>query len=376
MTKNKIKFDIPLLDLKRQNQALKKDLHRAALQVIDSGSYILGTATQQFEKSFGKFVGSKHTVGVGSGTDALVFGLLAAGVKPGDEVVVPSFTFMSSALAILHIGAIPVFCDVELDTYTMDPASLRSAISKKTKAVMVVQLFGQTADMDAIQKICKKHKLAIIEDACQAHGAKWRGVQAGVLGDAASFSFYPTKNLGGLGDGGALTTQKTAYYEKVLQFRNLGRASMAVTTYEEIGWTSRLDSLQAGLLEAKLTHLHAWNEKRRIIAKTYLRELEDLGLGLPQERKHGHHVYHLFVIRVPGGLRDELKAYLAEQGIRTGIYYEKSIHQQPLLKKYQHRKVALKNTEQLSSEVLALPIYPGLTAAEQKHICRTICDFF
>ncbi len=376
MTKNKMKFDIPLLDLKRQNQAFKKDLHRAALQVIDSGSYILGTATQQFEKSFGKFVGAKHTVGVGSGTDALVFGLLAAGVKPGDEVVVPSFTFMSSALAILHIGAVPVFCDVELDTYTMDAASLQSAISKKTKAVMVVQLFGQTADMDAIKKICKKYKLAIIEDACQAHGAKWRGVQAGVLGDAASFSFYPTKNLGGLGDGGALTTSHASFYEKVLQFRNLGRASMAVTTYEEMGWTSRLDSLQAGLLEAKLKHLHAWNEKRRSIAKTYLRELADLGLGLPEERKNGHHVYHLFVIRVPGGLRDELKAYLAEQGIRTGIYYEKSIHQQPLLKKHRHRKVDLKNTEQLSSEVLALPIYPGLTTAEQRHICRTIQEFF
>lgn len=376
MTKNKKVFDIPLLDLKRQNQSLKKELHRAALQVIDSGSYILGTATQQFEKSFGTFVGSKYTIGVGSGTDALVFGLLAAGVKPGDEVVVPSFTFMSSALAVLHIGAVPVFCDVELENYTMDASSLQSAISKKTKAVMVVQLFGQTVDMDAIQKICKKHKLAIIEDACQSHGAKWRGVQAGLLGDAASFSFYPTKNLGGLGDGGAFTTKHASYYEKVLQFRNLGRASMAVTTYEEIGWTSRLDSLQAGLLEVKLKHLHAWNEKRRVIAKTYLRELADLGLGLPAERKHGHHVYHLFVIRVPGGLRDELKAYLAEQGIRTGIYYEKSIHQQPLLKRYRHRKVSLKNTEQLSSEVLALPIYPGLTAAEQKHVCRTIQDFF
>lgn len=376
MTKNKKKFDIPLLDLKRQNGGLKKQLHSVAAEVIDSGAYILGPETQKFEKSFGAFVGSKYCVGVGSGTDALVFGLLAAGVNVGDEVVVPSFTFMSSALAIMHMGAVPVFCDVEVETYTLDPASLKKAISKKTKAVMVVQLFGQTANMDAIGKICKKHKLKIIEDACQAHGATWRGVKAGMLGDAAAFSFYPTKNLGGLGDGGALTTKHQIVYDQVLQFRNLGRASMAVTTYEEIGWTSRLDSLQAGMLNVKLKSLSGWNKARQNLAKVYLRELKGLGLGLPEVRKHGSHVYHLFVIRVPQGKRDALKTFLADQGIRTGIYYEKSIHQQPLLKSYPHRKVSLKNTEQLSKEVLALPLFPGLTTQEQKHICQSVKRFF
>ena len=376
MTKNKSNgSDIPLLDIQRQNQSLKKQLHRAATETIDSGSYILGSATQQFEKEFGAFVGAPHTIGVGSGTDALIFGLLAAGVKPGDEVVVPSFTFMSSALAILHIGAVPVFCDVEYQYYTLDPDSLQKAISKKTKAVMVVHLFGQTASMDEIIKICGKSKIKIIEDACQAHGAAWRNKKAGILGDSAAFSFYPTKNLGGLGDGGVLTTAHSHVYNQVLQMRNLGRASMAVTTYDEMGWTSRLDSVQAALLSVKLKKLNTWNAARRKIAAVYNRELNGIGLGLPDERPQARHVYHLYVIRVPQGKRNALKNYLTEQGIRTGIYYEKGIHEQPLLKKHAYRKTSLSTTEKLSAEVLALPIFPGLTAAEQKHVCRSICAF-
>ncbi len=376
MTKNKnLSTDIPLLDIKLQNQSLKKELHRAATEIIDSGAYILGAATQKFEQEFGNFVGSAHTIGVGSGTDALIFGLLAAGVRPGDEVVVPSFTFMSSALAIMHIGAVPVFCDVEYQYYTIDPESLKKAISQKTKAVMVVHLFGQTANMDAVSKICKKSKIKIIEDACQAHGAAWKNKKAGMLGDSAAFSFYPTKNLGGLGDGGILTTPYQSVYNQVLQMRNLGRATMAVTTYDELGWTSRLDSVQAAMLSVKLKKLNSWNDARRKIAGIYDRELKDLGLGLPEERTHGKHVYHLYVIRVSGGRRNALKNYLAENGIRTGIYYEKGIHEQPLLKKYRHRKTALTVTEKLSSEVLALPIFPGLKVAEQKHICRSIRTF-
>ena len=377
MTKSKISDSvIPLLDIQRQNQSLKKQLHRAATETIDSGSYILGTATQKFEKDFGAFIQAPYVVGVGSGTDALVFGLLAAGVKPGDEVVVPSFTFMSSALAILHIGAVPVFCDVEVQHYTLDPAALKKSISKKTKAVMVVHLFGQTANMDEISKICKKANIKIIEDACQAHGATWRNKKAGMLGDSASFSFYPTKNLGGCGDGGILTTASKTVYEQVLKLRNLGRSSMAVTTYEEIGWTSRLDSLQAALLSVKLKKLNQWNSARRKIASTYHRQLKGLALGLPEERTHAQHVYHLYVIRVPNGRRNALKDYLLANGIRTGIYYEKGIHEQPLLKKYHHRKSDLSVTQKLSSEVLALPIYPGLKSKEQLHICNSIQDFF
>lgn len=377
MTKSKVlSAEIPLLDIKRQNQSLKKQLHRAATETIDSGSYILGTATQQFEKDFGAYIQAPYSIGVGSGTDALVFGLLAAGVKPGDEVVVPSFTFMSSALAILHIGAIPVFCDVEYEHYTLDPIALKKSISKKTKAVMVVHLFGQTANMDEISKICNKSKIKIIEDACQAHGATWKNKKAGMLGDSASFSFYPTKNLGGLGDGGMLTTPNKSVYDSVLKMRNLGRSSMAVTVYEEIGWTSRLDSLQAALLNVKLKKLNEWNIARSKIATTYNRELKNLAIGLPGERSQGKHVYHLYVIRVPNGHRNALKDYLVEKGIRTGIYYEKGIHQQPLLRKYKHRKTSLAVTEKLSSEVLALPIFPGLTAQEQKYICTSIHSFF
>lgn len=369
-------MDIPLLDIQRQNHSLKKKLHQAALSVIDSGAYILGAETQKFEKDFGAWIGASHAVGVGSGTDALVFGLLAAGVGQGDEVVVPSFTFMSSALAILHIGAIPVFCDVEYEHYTLDPKALEKAISKKTKAVMVIHLFGQTANMDGISRIAKKFKLKIVEDACQAHGAEWRGKKAGVLGDSGAFSFYPTKNLGGLGDGGVLTTTNAQVYEKVLQYRNLGRSSMAVTTYDQLGWTSRLDSLQAALLGVKLKKLNEWNASRRKIAGVYTQKLKKLPIGLPFERAHGRHIYHLYVIRVPGGQRNSLKEFLAERGIRTGIYYEKGIHEQPLLKRYRHRKLDLTVSEKLSSEVLALPIYPGLTSKELNWVCRSISEFF
>lgn len=368
--------DIPLLDIQRQNQSLRTQLHKAATETIDSGSYILGHATQKFEKEFGAWLKSPYTLGVGSGTDALVFGLLAAGVKCGDEVIVPSFTFMSSALAIMHIGAIPVFCDVEYEHYTLDPVALKKGISKKTKAVMVVHLFGQSAEMDAISKICKAAKLKIIEDACQAHGATWKNKFTGLLGDAAAFSFYPTKNLGGLGDGGALTTSNKNLYAKSRQFRNLGRSSMAVTTYEEIGWTSRLDCVQAAMLSVKLKKLASWNLARQKIAAVYNRELAGLPLGLPKPRKHAKHVYHLYVLRVPDGKRNALKNFLTERGIRTGIYYEKGIHEQPLLKKYAHRTLSLRTTEKLSSEVLALPIYPGLTSAEQKHVFRSIREFF
>ncbi len=377
MTKNKkFALDIPLLDIQRQNQSLKKRLHRAAIVTINSGSYILGSATQKFEKDFSAFVNAPYALGVGSGTDALVFGLIAAGVRCGDEVIVPSFTFMSSALAILHIGAVPVFCDVEYQYYTLDPVALKKAISKKTKAVMVVHLFGQTANMDAIIQICKKSKLKIIEDACQAHGATWRDKKAGMLGDSASFSFYPTKNLGGCGDGGMLTTPHKDVFDQVLKLRNLGRSSMAVTSYNELGWTSRLDSLQAALLSVKLKKLDDWNSARRKIAAVYNRELKGLELGLPLEHSQGKHVYHLYVVRVPQGKRNELKEYLAEKGIRTGIYYEKGIHQQALLKKYRHRKTSLVITEKLSSEVLALPIYPGLTQTEQRYICVSIREFY
>lgn len=376
MTKNNASIDIPLLDLQRQNKTLKEKLHQAAAATIDSGAYILGHETQKFEKRFGRWIKAPYAAGVGSGTDALIFGLLAAGVRAGDEVVVPSFTFMSSALAIMHIGAIPVFCDVEYEHYTLDPAQLARALSKKTKAVMVVHLFGQSVNMDAIGKICKKRKIPVIEDACQAHGTLWRGKKAGVLGDAASFSFYPTKNLGGMGDGGMLTTRHNRLYQKVLQLRNLGRASMSVTSYDEIGWTSRLDSLQAALLNIKLSELEKWNSARRKIAAAYCRKLQGLGLGLPTDRAHGHHVYHLFVIRVPGGKRDALKSFLAERGIRTGIYYEKAIHRQPIINRYKHRTRSLKVTEKLSEEVLALPIYPGLSVREQNYICEAIKKFF
>lgn len=349
----------------------------AALEkVYASGAYILGPALKDFECKYAGYIGTPYAAGVSSGTDALILGLKAAGVKAGDEVIVPSFTFTATALAPLHLGAVPVFADVDPVSFTLDPKSLQKALSRKTRAVIPVHLFGQCADMDAIGRIAKSHRLKVIEDACQAHGALWNGKKAGSLGDAGAFSFYPTKNLGGIGDGGIVTTANEGIYRRILQYRNLGKGLSNAMVHDEVGWTSRLDSLQAAFLSIKLDRLDALNEARRALAKKFDEQLSPTPVICPRQVAGARHVYHIYVVRIPDGQRDALKEHLAQEGIPSMVHYEIPVHRQPVMKRHKARKVPLPVTEKLKREVLTLPFYPGMTEPEVELVATAIKKFY
>ena len=367
---------VPYFDLSRSHQKFVVQAQEAFDRILKSGAYILGPALKELEAEFAAYIGTKYALGVGSGTDALTFALKAVGVEKGDEVIVPSFTFTSTALAVIHAGATPVFADVEEDTFNLDPASVRQALSRKTRAMIPVHLFGQCADMTALMDLAKQKRLKVVEDACQAHGALWNKVMAGAFGDAGCFSFYPTKNLGGIGDGGMVTTSDEQLLKCVTQYRNLGKGIDDPFVHDEIGWTSRLDSLQAAFLSIKLKFLDELNRERRAVAEMYHKKLARTPLGLPREVAGAYHVYHLYVVRVPGGKRNELKEYLAAQGIPTMIHYATPVHAQPVMKSYKTRKVKLSVTEQLREEVLTLPLFPGMTEPEVDAVATSLQRFF
>lgn len=367
---------LPYFDIKRQHNAFLNTTLAAFEKIYTSGAYILGPAVKDFEQKFAAYTGVPYAAGVGSGTDALIFGLKAAGIKKGDEVIVPSFTFTATALAVLHLGAVPVFADVDARSFTLNPDSVLQVKGKKVKAMIPVHLFGQCADMDALMSIAKSRKLKVIEDACQAHGAAWKGKKAGDFGDAGAFSFYPTKNLGGIGDGGILTIRNEKTYQRVLQYRNLGKGIKDPLVHDEIGWTSRLDSIQAAFLSIKLDHLDALNDERRKLAAFFEEKLRRTPLKLPQEVPGALHVYHIYVVRVPDGKRDALKAHLATEGVPSMIHYATPVHRQPIMKKYKTRKVSLPVTEKLRNEVLTLPFFPGMTFEEVDLIAQSIRSFY
>ncbi len=367
---------VPYFDVSRQHQKFSAEAHAAIEKVLKSGAFILGPAMNDFESEFAAYAGTRFALGVGSGTDALIFALKALGIKKGDEVIVPSFTFTSTALAVLHLGAIPVFADVQEHTFNLDPQSVLQAISEKTRAIIPVHLFGQCADMTALKAIAKKHKLFIVEDACQAHGALWNKVMAGALGHAGCFSFYPTKNLGGIGDGGMVTTSDEKAMKRILQYRNLGKGIKDTLVHDEIGWTSRLDSLQAAFLSIKLKFLDELNRERRAVAELYHKKLAGTPLALPREAAHACHVYHLYVVRVPQGKRDALKNHLAAEGIPSMVHYATPVHAQPVIKTHKTRKVKLPVTEKLRREVLTLPLFPGMTEAEVTAVVQSIKNFY
>jgi len=306
----------------------------------------------------------------------MIFALRALDIKKGDEVIVPSFTFTATALAVLHVGATPVFADVEENTFNLDPASVRLALSGKSRAMIPVHLFGQCANMTALVALAKQKKLKIVEDACQAHGALWNKTMAGAFGNAGAFSFYPTKNLGGVGDGGMVTTSDENLMNRVIQYRNLGKGIDDPFVHDEIGWTSRLDSLQAAFLSIKLKFLDELNRERRAVADLYHKKLSGTPLGLPREVAGAYHVYHLYVVRVPDGKRNALKDHLAAQGIPTMIHYATPVHVQPIMKKYKTRKVKLPVTDRLREEVLTLPLFPGMTEPEVDAVAGAIQNFF
>lgn len=361
---------IDFFDFKREIESIGPEMRSAIERVLASGRFILGEEVVRFEEAFARLCGCRHGIGVASGTDALFLALKALGIGAGDEVITVANTFAATALAIAYTGATPVFVDIASDTHLIDPKAMAEAISQKTKAVIPVHLYGQCADMDAIMTIAGEHGLKVIEDACQAHGALYKGRPAGSLGHAAAFSFYPTKNLGAYGDAGMLTTNDAALNDQLRLLRNYGQTDR----YHHIvkGYNSRLDELQAALLNAKLKHFETWTQRRQAIARRYDETLAGINL-IPTKLEQGStHVHHQYVIAVRN--RDGLQAYLKEHGVATLIHYPVPLHRQAA---FAEARVAgdLRQTELRASQILSLPIHPWLSDAEVGYIITSILAF-
>jgi dTDP-4-amino-4,6-dideoxygalactose transaminase len=379
-------FDpIPLLDLHRQYQQIREEVMAAVERVCASQQFVLGAEVESFEREIAAFTGVSSGVGCASGTDALWLALLAAGVQPGDAVITTGFSFFASASAIVRAGARPVLVDVDPETLNLDPglvgARLHAGGSYKIRALLPVHLYGQCADMDRLHEIANEFRLSIIEDAAQAIGAKWRGRNAGSMGAAAAFSFYPTKNLSAYGDAGVVTTGDLNLAEHMRNLRNHG--SPRRYHHEEVGWNCRMDAIQAAVLRVKLSHLEAWTQQRRQRAVTYDRLLADAGLSstkgnsrvrLLKTSPHAFHVFHQYVIRVRR--RDELRKFLGERKIGTEVYYPIPLHLQPCFAYLGYRSGDLPESERAAHEVLALPLFPELTEAEQKCVVESLAEFY
>lgn len=353
---------IPFLPLKEINARYEDAMTESFKNVLSSGWYIMGEELSQFEKEFALYCGAKYCVGVGNGLDALLLILKALDIGPGDEVIVPANTFIASILAITGVGATPVLVEPDLDSYNIDPKLIEDKITQKTKAILVVHLYGQLAEMGAISKIAHKYSLKVIEDSAQAHGAYNEYGKAGNLGFAAGFSFYPGKNLGALGDGGAVTTDDFEFYEKVKALRNYGSKQRYVHSYN--GINSRLDEIQAAFLRIKLRFLDEDNQRRRDISQFYRKNIKNPKLSLPIPKLETAHVWHLFVVRTNN--RDELQAYLERNGVQTIIHYPTPPHKQGAYPELSH--LILPITEKIHKEVLSIPIYPSMTFETAKKI--------
>ncbi len=363
---------IRLVDLQRQSVQLKPEIDAAIARVLAQGDFILGKDVACFESEFARYVEANEAVGLDSGLSALELGLRALGIGQGDEVIVPAHTFIASASAVSFVGATPVFVDVDPHTCTIDASQIARRITPRTRAIMAVHLYGQPADLDAIMALAADQGLAVIEDACQAHGAHYKGRRVGALGRFGAFSFYPAKNLGAYGDGGALVTNDPAVAQAVRQMRNYGqdRKYHHVT----LAWNRRLDTIQAAVLRVKLRHLDECNARRRQLATTYAALLADLDLIRPVTAAFAEHVYHVFVIRVRE--RDALRAFLAEREIETGIHYPTPVHLQPPYADLHYRRGDFPVTEALADQVLSLPMFPELTEKEVEIVAGGIREFF
>ncbi len=365
-------MNIPAFDLKRQYRNLSSELLPILEEVMAKGQFILGENVELLEKELADYCGTKYAVGVASGTDALLLSLEALGIGEGDEVITTPFTFFATSEVISLLKAKPVFVDIDSKTFNIDPDKIEDAITTKTKAVIPVHLFGQMAEMDDIKYLAEKYDLYIIEDACQAIGAGYKGRRAGSIGDTGCFSFFPTKNLGAFGDGGLITTNDEKLYEKIKLLRVHG--SRKKYYHELIGHNSRLDEIQAAILRVKLKYLDNWIERRIEIAKIYSEGLKDLDVTVPEVKPYLRHVYHQYVIRTK--LRDELQEYLSNKGIGTAIYYPLPLHLQECYKDLGYREGDLPEAEKASKEVLALPMWPELTNEEVNYIVESIREFF
>jgi dTDP-4-amino-4,6-dideoxygalactose transaminase len=364
---------VPLLDLNRQNAPLQPELLAAFERVLRSGHFIQGPEVESFEKEAAMFLGAKHAIAVSSGTDAILVALMALDLKPGDEVICPSFTFFATAGCIARVGATPVFADVHAHSFNLDAADAARRITPRTKAIMPVHLFGQSADMDALVALAKKHGLAVIEDAAQALGAKYRGRACGTIGEFGTYSFFPSKNLGGFGDGGLVTTQRDDLAEKVRLLRTHGAKPKYY--HARIGGNFRLDALQCALLRVKLPHLAGYCTARQRNAAFYSKQLTGAsGFVLPTALPEHEHIWNQYTLRVAGaGRRDALRAHLTKRGIGHEIYYPLALHQQEC---FAHLpRVTLPVAEQLAREVISVPVFPELTAPERNEVVAALQDW-
>jgi len=379
------KFDaVPLLDLHRQYATIRDQVLAAVERVCDSQHFILGAEVEALEQEIAAFTGAAAAVGCASGTDALWLALVAAGVRPGDSVITAAFSFFASASAIVRAGARPVLLDVDPHTLNLDPAKVEAQLQSgafKVRALLPVHLYGQCADMDALQRLSEEFELPIIEDAAQAIGASWRNQQAGSLGVAAAFSFYPTKNLSAYGDAGLVTTRDPEFAEHMRRLRNHGSPQRYLHT--EFGWNARMDAIQAAILRVKLPHIERWNQERRERAATYDQLLtqtdlwsatSDSPLRPLQISPHGRHVFHQYVVRAKR--RDELRQFLSDRKIGTEIYYPIPLHLQPCFAYLGYREGDLPVSEQAAKEVLALPMFPELSESEQKWVVESMAEFY
>jgi dTDP-4-amino-4,6-dideoxygalactose transaminase len=359
---------IPLVDLPAQYRALKPEIDAAVATVFEKAQFVLGPAVSAFERDFAAFCQTSEAIGVNSGTSALHLSLVAAGIGPGDEVITVPFTFVATVAAIEYSGAKPVLVDVEPEFLTMDPAKLEAAITPRTKAIIPVHLFGQPADMDAIMAIGKKHGLVVIEDACQAHGSEYKGRRCGSIGQLGCFSFYPGKNLGAYGEGGAIVTNDPELAQKLRLLRAWGEEVRYEHKYR--GFNYRMDGVQGAILGVKLRHLEAWTEARRRNAGEYARRLADTSAKLPGERRDVRHVYHLYVVRVQQ--RDAWRERLTEAGVQTGVHYPIPVHLQPAYRDLGYAAGDFPVCEDASREVLSLPMFPELTDAQIAEVAHVL----
>jgi len=365
---------VPLIDLVAQYQTIRDEIQEAVQRVFERQAFVLGEEVDTFEKEIAEYCDSRHAIGCASGTDALVLSLMALGVGPGDEVITSPYSFFATASCIVRLGARPVFADIDPVSYNLNPQAVEAALTRRTRAIIPVHLYGQCADMDPIWRTAVKHQLPVIEDACQAIGSVYRGRKAGVLGTMGCFSFFPTKNLGGAGDGGLITTDDRDLASRLKRLRVHG--DFGGYNHIEVGLNSRLDALQAAVLSVKLKHLDTWSAARRANADRYHQLMQEQGIDgvveLPSQGPEQHHIYNQFVIRVPGGKRDEVLNGLKKQGIGCAIYYPKPLHLQECFSSLRYQAGELPESERAANETIALPIFAELGADRQERVVSTL----
>jgi dTDP-4-amino-4,6-dideoxygalactose transaminase len=366
MTNSSIK--VAYLDLKAQYHSIKPEIDGAIARVLDSGQFVLGSEVAEFEREFAAYCGASDCIALNSGTSALHLALLAAGVGSDDEVITVPFTFVASVAAITYTGARPVLVDIDPQSFTIDVPAIEAAITPRTKAILVVHLYGQPADMDPIMEIARRHGLVVIEDAAQAHGAKYKGRPVGSIGDMACFSFYPGKNLGAYGEGGAVTTSNPEYERSVRMLRDWGQDAK----YHHVlrGFNYRMEAFQGAILRVKLRHLERWTEARRALAGKYNELLGDSGVERPKEMSWARHVYHVYTLR--SGDRDGLRAALQEDGIQTGVHYPVPVHLQPAYADFGYERGAFPHSEAAAKQVLSIPLYPELSPAAVAEVAAAV----